>query len=221
VAKIQAGLKPGQSLPKGTGLPISKNRQRETLRLQKTHLRIRNIRQDFTHKTTSRLCRENQALGWESLNVAGMLKNDKLALALSDVGMGEFSRQIKKYKTKLYGTRLCEADRWFPSSKLCSVCKFVHGGLQLSDRVWKCPNCGTVHDRDINAAINLKQLATVETALPVASPTVMQDADASKTPEGSSVGKVTPVSYDSVLKKDQGRKTKAAKVDSSSLLSTF
>ena len=89
-------------------------------------------------------------MGLEDLPVAGMMRNDRLARAFSAIGMGEFARQMA-YKAKLYDTKLSEADRWFPSSKKCSVCGFVHSELKLSERVWSCPNCGTVHDRDTNA----------------------------------------------------------------------
>jgi putative transposase len=201
-AKIEAGIKPGEAIPKGTRLPVSSNRKKASARVAKTHYRVTNIRKDFTHKLTDRLCRENQALGLEDLNVAGTLKNHRLALAISDVGFGEITRQLK-YKAPLYGTTLVFADRWFPSSKMCHVCWFVHKDLKLSDREWTCPNCGVKHDRDVNAALNLKQLATVETALPAASSGVIQGTDVAHAASG---GKVTPVSYDAVLKKDQGRK---------------
>lgn len=211
-AKLKAGIEKGKAIPKGTRLEVSKNRLKDTLGLQKTHLRISNVRKDFTHKTTTRLCRENAVLCLESLNVSCMLKNHKLALALSDVGIGEVLRQIR-YKSALCSTQIVEADRWFPSSKTCHLCGFVHAGLKLSDRIWTCPDCGTRHDRDVNAARNLKQLATVKTALPVASPSVTQDADVSGVPGMvGSAGKVTPVSDDSVLKKDQGGKRKEAEV---------
>ena len=100
-----------------------------------------------------------------------MTKNHKLARALSDVGFREFRRQIE-YKAKLYDTTVVLADRFYPSSKKCSVCNYVLPKLELKTREWDCPQCGTHHDRDINAAQNLKRLAT-ETALPVASQPVM------------------------------------------------
>ena len=133
------------------------------------------------------------------------MKNEKLARALSDAGMGEFARQMK-YKAKLNDTKIVEADRWFPSSKMCSVCQFVHNGLKLSDRTWVCPICGTVHDRDQNTAINLERLATV-TALPAASQAAMPGADASDVLSG---GKVTPVSYDFRPLEGSGQEEKKA-----------
>jgi putative transposase len=166
-AKIAAGLALGARLPKGTRLPQSANRLKSAQSVARLYERIGNIRADFTHKLTTRLCRENQTVVIEDLNVKGMLKHEKLARAISDVGMGEFRRQMI-YKAQRFDTILILADRWFPSTKLCSFCGEKNGSLTLKDREWTCPSCGTHHDRDINAAINLKRLAT-ETALPVAS----------------------------------------------------
>ena len=103
----------------------------------------------------------------EDLHVAGMLKNEKLARSLSDIGFGSIRRQLE-YKAKRYDTELLIADRWYPSSKRCSSCDWKNDSLTLKDRDWRCNNCDVFHDRDINAALNLKRLAT-ETALPVAS----------------------------------------------------
>jgi putative transposase len=158
-------------LPKGTRLPVSNNRQKSAATLARLPARLANLRADFTHKLTTRLCRENQALGIEDLNVKGMLANEKLARAMSDVGFGKFRSQME-YKATRYRTRLMIADRWYPSSRLCSVCGWKNEALTLRDREWTCPACGTHHDRDLNAARNLKRLATA-TALPVASPSVM------------------------------------------------
>lgn len=108
-----------------------------------------------------------------------------------------------QYQSLLFGTKIVEADRWFPSSKMCHVCDFVHRDLKLSERTWSCPNCGAVHDREINAAYNLKQLATAATALPVASEAAMPSTDVVQTASG---GKVTSVSHDPVCRKNQGRK---------------
>ena len=157
-AKIETGIKPGSKMPNGTRLPVSNNRKQASLALARTHCRIANIRTDFTHKLTTKLCCENQALGLEDLNVKGMLANHKLALAISDVVFGEVKRQMQ-YKSLLHGTEIAEADRWFPSSKMCSTCGCVNKDLQLSDREWICPTCSTKHDRDVNATKNLKRLA--------------------------------------------------------------
>jgi putative transposase len=118
------------------------------------HMRIANIRKDFLHKVTTKLCRENETLGIEDLHVKGMLKNHRIAFAISDVGFGEFRRQLT-YKSKIYGNNLVIVNRWFPSSKTCSNCGHVKQDLTLKDREYVCTNCGIVIDRDLNAAINL------------------------------------------------------------------
>jgi putative transposase len=193
-AKVVAGFKPDAKLPKGTKLPVSNNRKKCALTLARTHARIANLRADFSHKLTTRLCRENQAVVIEDLHVKGMLANDKLARAISDVGFGQIRSQLE-YKAKRYGVRLVVADRWYPSSRLCSCCGWKNETLTLKDREWTCPVCGTSHDRDVNAAKNLKRLATEEaTVLPVASPTGNGGAGAGRVP--GPVGKVTPVRYD-------------------------
>ena len=192
-AKMTAGYQRGSRLPKWTRLPVSNNRRKSAATLARLHARIANVRADFTHKLTTRLCRENQAGVIETLHVKGMLANDKLARAISDVGFGMFRSQIG-YKAKRYGIGLVIADRWFASSKLCSVCDWKNNALSMSEREWTCPQCGTRHDRDLNAALNLKRLATA-TALPVASPPGNGGATAER---GSAVaGKVTPVRYES------------------------
>ena len=174
------------------GSIISNNRKKSAATLARLHARIANIRADFLHKLTTRLCRENQAVVVEDLHVKGMLANDNLARALSDVGFGQFRAQME-YKAKRYGTRLVIADRWYPSSRLCSVCGWKNEALTLKDREWTCPACGTHHDRDHNAALNLKRLATA-TALPEASPA----GNGGATADGASAvaGKVTPVRDD-------------------------
>lgn len=188
-AKITAGFAPKARLPKGTRLPVSNNRTKSAATLARLHARIAHVRADFTHKLTTRLCRENQAVVIEDLYVKGMLANDKLARAISDVGFGMFRSQIE-YKAKRYGTRLVIADRWYPSSRLCSVCDWKNDRLTLKDREWTCPECGTHHDRDQNAALNLKRLATA-TALPVASPSGNGGAAPGRVP--GAAGEVTPV----------------------------
>jgi putative transposase len=128
----------------------------------------------------------------EDLNVKGMLQNEKLARAISDVGFGML-RSPLEYKARRYGTHLTIADRWYPGSRLCSICGWKNEALTLRDRTWVCAECGAHHDRDLNAALNLKRLAT-ETALPVASPSSNGGAAAGTVP--AVVGKVTPVRYD-------------------------
>ena len=191
-AKKAAGCERRARLPKGTRLPVSNNRRTSAATLAKLHARLANLRADFTHKLTTRLCREHQAFVIEDVNVKGMLANEKLARAISDVGFGMLRSQLE-YKAKRYGTRLVIADRWYPSSRLCSICGWKNEALTLSDRTWVCAQCGERHDRDLNAARNLKRLAT-ETALPVASPTSNGGAAAGTVP--AAAGKVTPVRDD-------------------------
>jgi putative transposase len=191
-AKVKAGFVPKANLPKGTKLPASNNRNKSAATLARLHARVANVRADFTHKLTIRLCRKNQAVVIEDLNVKGMLANDKLARAISDVGFGMFRLKLE-YKAERYGTRLVIADRWYPSSRLCSVCGWKNEALALRDRQWTCAQCATHHDRDLNAARNLERLATA-TALPVASPSGNGGAASGMVPE--TAGKVTPVKYE-------------------------
>ena len=107
---------------------------------------------------TTRLAKTKSVLVIENLNVSGMLKNHHLAQAIGDVGCYEFKRQLL-YKAAWYGSRVILADRWEPSSKRCSGCGWVDAELTLSDRIYHCEQCGLVLDRDLNAAINLLQLA--------------------------------------------------------------
>lgn len=183
-------------IPKGVRLPVSCNRKKSALALARLHARIAHVRADFTHKLTTRLCRENQAVAIEDLNVRGMLANHRLARAIADVGFYEVRRQLQ-YKAQRYRTLLVVADRWYPSSKLCSACGAHYAALKLGEREWNC-QCGTRHDRDVNAAINLQRLATdalaAITALPVASLTATSGTAASILLAGG--GKVTPVRYE-------------------------
>ncbi len=142
----------------GSRIKTDSHRKAKTrLQVQKLHLKISNQRLDFTHKLTTRLCRENQTVVIEDLNVAGMLKNHKLAKAINDVQFGEFRRQLE-YKALLYAATLVIADRWFPSSKMCSCCGSKKESLSLSERNYHCEKCGLTLDRDYNAALNLRTL---------------------------------------------------------------
>lgn len=135
----------------------SQNRNKQRMVVAKIHRRIRNIRHDGLHKLTTRLCRENQAVGIEDLAVSNMQKNHKLAQAISDAGFSKF-RSLLAYKAEIYGTKIVVADRFFPSSKTCSSCGLVKGTLSLGERTFQC-ECGVRIDRDLNAAINLRKLA--------------------------------------------------------------
>jgi putative transposase len=132
----------------------SKNRDKARLKVARVHARINDRRRDYQHKLSTRIIHENQVICIESLAVKNMVKNHKLAKAISDVGWGEFVRQLE-YKSEWYGRTLVKIDRFFPSSKTCYDCKHVLDSLTLDVRAWACPECGVVHDRDTNAALNI------------------------------------------------------------------
>ena len=132
----------------------SKNKEKARLRLAKIHARIKDSRQDFLHKLSTRLIRENQTIAVEDLNVRGMMANHSLAGAIGDSGWSEFVRQLG-YKCAWYGRTLVKIDRFYPSSKRCSACGFVMESIPLDVRSWECPKCGATHDRDVNAARNI------------------------------------------------------------------
>ena len=133
----------------------SKNRDKTKKQISKKHYRISCIRQDSLHKMTTALVRTKpKAIVIEDLNVEGMLKNHKLAQALSDVSFGEIRRQLE-YKCKLNGIELYAINRFFPSSKTCNVCGSVKQDLKLSDRTYRC-ECGYECDRDLNASYNIR-----------------------------------------------------------------
>ena len=136
----------------------SKNRDKAKYQVALQHEKITNQRKDFLHKLTTKLVRENQAIAIETLNVTGMMKNHCLAQAIGDVSWSEFFRQLG-YKCEWYGKTLLRIGQFEPSSKICSVCGSIKHDLKLSDREWTCAGCGTLHDRDVNASINIKKFA--------------------------------------------------------------
>ncbi len=121
----------------------------------RVHERVSNVRQDYLHKLSRKLVDDNQVIVVESLNTKGMVRNHKLAKAISDVGWGMFVNFLS-YKLDREGKVLVEIDRWFPSSKLCSNCHYQVSEMPLDIRSWTCPSCGTHHDRDGNAATNIR-----------------------------------------------------------------
>ena len=133
----------------------SANFHKAKLKVARVHAKIADSRKDFLHKLTTTLIHENQVISAESLQVKNMVKNPKLAKAISDVGWGEFIRQLQ-YKADWYGRTLVSIDKWYPSTKRCSHCGYTLKSLDLSVRSWECPECRTVHDRDTNAAVNIK-----------------------------------------------------------------
>jgi len=129
----------------------SRNREKTKKKLAVLHFSIANIRKDAIHKLTSNVCKSHAFIAIEDLNVGGMLKNHHLAQAISDAGFGEIRRQLT-YKALWYNTRLVVIDRFFPSSKTCSVCGYIYSALSLAERQWTCPACEVLHMRDENAA---------------------------------------------------------------------
>ncbi|MGP4048855.1 RNA-guided endonuclease InsQ/TnpB family protein [Streptomyces sp. 2A115] len=129
------------------------NRAKARRKVAKVHARIADRRRDMLHKLTTRLVRDNQTLVIEDLTVRTMVKNRTLARAISDASWGEF-RSMLEYKAAWYGRQVIVVDRFFPSSRLCSVCGSLQDKMPLSVRTWAC-GCGAVHDRDVNAANNL------------------------------------------------------------------
>lgn len=133
----------------------SKNRAKARQKVARIHAKIADCRQDNLHKLSRRLINENQVICVESLKVKNMIRNPKLSKAIADAGWGEFVRQLK-YKADWADRSLVAIDRWYPSSKRCSGCGHVVASLPLQIRNWTCPECTTEHDRDINAAVNVK-----------------------------------------------------------------
>jgi putative transposase len=132
----------------------SKNRNKARLKVARIHKKISDRRRDYQHQLSARVIRENQVVCVESLHVKNMVKNHCLAKAISDVGWSEFIRQLE-YKAQWYGRTIVKIDKWYPSSKRCFDCGHLLDSLPLDVRSWACPECGVVHDRDINAAQNI------------------------------------------------------------------
>lgn len=139
----------------------SANRAKARKQVALAHERVRNARNDFQHKLSKQLIDENQAVIVETLTVKNMVKNRKLAKHISDAGWGTLVAKLR-YKALRQGKYVLALDRFFPSSKTCSDCGTRHEGLTLSDRYWICSTCGSTHDRDLNAAINIRNQGEIE-----------------------------------------------------------
>lgn len=136
----------------------SNTRNKARILVAKAHERVANARQDYLHKLSTRLVNENQVIAVEDLHVKGMMKNHNLARAIGDAGWGSFTNMLK-YKTARQGKGYIEVNRFFASSKTCSCCMHAQAKMPLDVRMWTCDQCGAKHDRDINAAINIRNEA--------------------------------------------------------------
>lgn len=141
----------------------SKNRLKAKLKVAKLHAKIADTRKDYLHKTSTKLINENQVICLEDLNVSGMVKNRKLAKAISDCGWTDFNNMLA-YKAEWYGRTISKISSWYPSSQICSTCGYQPGKKPLNIRKWICTNCGVKHDRDINAAKNILTAGQAELA---------------------------------------------------------
>ncbi len=135
------------------GIKASKNAKKYYQKLARHHAHLKNVRQDFLQKTTTEISRKYYRIRIEDLNVSGMIANHKLSAAISNLGFYEFRRMLS-YKQAVFGTKVEVVDRWYPSSKTCSVCGHIQS-MPLSRRIYDCGSCGQILDRDLNAAINL------------------------------------------------------------------
>ncbi|WP_099301965.1 IS200/IS605 family element RNA-guided endonuclease TnpB [Bacillus sp. Marseille-P3800] len=130
------------------------NYQKQRVKVARLHEKVAFQRQDFLHKLSTDLVKNHDIICVENLKIKNMAKNRKLAKSISDVSWREFVTQLE-YKSKWYGKQLIKIDQWFPSSQLCSACGYNDGKKPLHIREWKCVSCGTYHDRDINASVNI------------------------------------------------------------------
>ncbi|EFB2662850.1 RNA-guided endonuclease InsQ/TnpB family protein [Escherichia coli] len=139
----------------------SANRKKARIRLAALHERVANARADFQHKLSRAIVDENQAVIVETLKTANMMKNHNLARAIGDAGWHSFITKLE-YKAAEKGVHLVKLDQWFASSKTCHCCGYKMPEMPLHKRIWRCPECGAEHDRDINAALNIRQKGILE-----------------------------------------------------------
>ena len=138
----------------GRKLSDSRNYQKQRIKVAKIHEKIANMRRDFLNKLSTNLIKNHDIICIEDLSSKNLMKNHKLAKAIGDVSWYEFVRMLE-YKANWYGKKVSKISRWYPSSQICSDCGFSSGKKSLSIREWTCTNCGSHHDRDINASINI------------------------------------------------------------------
>ena len=132
----------------------SNNREKARVKLAKFYEKLTNKKNTYLNQISSKIVNENQIICIEDLNIKGMMKNHNLAESIQELSLGLFRQQLE-YKSKQSGKKLMVIDRFYPSSKTCHVCGYVNRNLTLKDRSWKCPECGQIHDRDTNAAVNI------------------------------------------------------------------
>jgi len=134
----------------------SNNKEKCRKKLARFNEKLNNIKENYLHKVSNQLLNENQVIVMEDLNVSGMMKNHNLAKSIQELSLHRFKTMLN-YKASWYGRTVIQIDRYFPSSKLCNQCGYKNINLQLKDRSWICPTCGTNHNRDFNAAINIEK----------------------------------------------------------------
>jgi len=142
-----------------------RNREKARQRLARIYERVANQRADFQHKLSTQLIRENQAIMVETLNIRGLVRNRRIARSIADAAWSRFL-QMLQYKAEWYGVTLIQVGRFAPTSKICHRCGFRNEALSLADREWTCPACKTVHDRDLNAANNIKLMGLISLTTP-------------------------------------------------------
>lgn len=139
----------------------SANRRKARLQLSAVHERVVSARTDFQHKLSRAIVDENQAIIVETLKAANMMKNHSLSRAIGDAGWHSFVMKLE-YKAQAAGVHLVKLDQWFASSKICHCCSYKMPEMPLDKRIWQCPECGVEHDRDINAALNIRHKGIME-----------------------------------------------------------
>ena len=148
-----------RALKSNTPLLGAKNYQKQKMKVAKIHEKIANVRHDYLHKISTYLVKNHDIIGMESLQIKNMVKNHHLAKSIHDASWSKF-KDLITYKTEWYGKQKVEVDAYFPSSQLCANCGYHNKRVKdLAVREWTCPNCKSIHDRDINAAINIKNEA--------------------------------------------------------------